>query len=573
MTANLIEIFVLTLINSGGIFLIIILAANSVKEKLYVWLVLLTISIIGWVNFAYLGYIETNPATALFFYKINIAFVSLFFLAEYMFYVEAFLKIVKPMIRWLLLIICLSFFLLAFFTEELLVGVVRVEWGNEAMFGPLYEFFGLFALVINIGLLVLLFYQYFKLQSEEKRKVTYFLIGTLLFIVFNIIFNVVVPVVLETARYQHFGDYSAVFFLIFTAYAILTKKFLNVKIALTALLIGVLGMLVVIDMFALSRTLLEQGVKFVILIFFSIISVFLVRSVLNEIRQKEQLAKINKALDESRQKYIDLASEQKDIIDVMGHEIRTPLTAIVQEIKIHKKYTLPVEKELLEEVKDSPQLSKVVPYLIETVKTVDRASTHAVALVSDMLETARLDKNRFELSYEVFDLVGVVRSNVELMQKSVDTENTSVKYSLEFLEPEFKEFSVEADKTRIGQAVYAIINNALKYRDPAKDNVTVRVSLAKTETEAIITVADNGIGIDKEDISKLGKKFMRLNPKTNGNLKRPGGTGLGLFVVKGIMEHHKGDLIIESEGIGHGSTFTLRFPVKGIESEAVGDSV
>jgi len=560
--SNFVEILALTVINSASIFLIIILLANSLNDKLYRWLTVITLCLVGWVNFSYLGYVETNPSVALLFLRLNGAFVAIFLFAKYMFYWESFLQINKKYIRWMMFLISSSFFFLILFTDVVIMDVTWQGWGNEITFGPGNILFGLYALLVSVVLVVTLIFKYLKFESEEKRKVKYFMVGTFLFILFNIVFNIIVPEVLQTARYQHFGDYSAVFLVGFTAYAILRYKFLNVKIALTALLIGVLGMLVVIDMFALSRTLLEQGVKFVILVFFSIISVFLVRSVLNEIRQKEQLAKINKALDESRQRYIDLASEQKDIIDVMGHEIRTPLTAIIQEIKIHTKYTLPIEKELLEEAKDLANLNKVVPYMIETIKTVDRASTHAVALVSDMLETARLDKNRFELNYETFELVSVVRSNVELMKKSVDTEEASVKYNVGFVEPEFKEFSVEADKTRIGQAVYALLNNAMKYRDPAKDNVTVKVSLSRNEREAIITIGDNGIGIDKEDIPKLGKKFMRLNPKTNGNLKRPGGTGLGLFVVKGIMEHHKGEMIVESQGIGHGATFTLRFPAK-----------
>lgn len=556
------EILALITINSGSLFLIIILSANSLHDKLYRWLIVMTLSITGWVNFSYLAFFVENPVYAISFYRLNDIFVALFLVSSYKFYVEEFLEIRYSFIKYIHLFINLTFIFLALFTSATIEGVIREEWGNEAVSGIVFDLFILYSFLFTCTLIVLFLYKYFKYTEDKRVKVKYFLIGTTLFALFNIIFNVLSPLFFTTGKFQHFGDYSAVFLLGFTAYAILRYQFLNVKIALTALLIGVLGMLVVIDMFALSRTLLEQGVKFVILIFFAIISVFLVRSVLNEIRQKEQLAKINKALDESRQRYIDLASEQKDIIDVMGHEIRTPLTAIVQEIKIHKKYTLPVEKELLEEAKGLPQLSKVVPYLIETVKTVDRASTHAVALVSDMLETARLDKNRFELNYETFDLVNVVRSNVELMRKSVDVEDESVKYNIEFVEPEFQEFNIEADKTRIGQAVYAILNNAIKYRDPAKDNVTVKVIISKTDKEAMINVADNGIGIDKEDIAKLGKKFMRLNPKTNGNLKRPGGTGLGLFVVKGIMEHHKGEMIVESQGIGHGSTFVLRFPVK-----------
>jgi signal transduction histidine kinase len=562
MSLSYIEILVLTLINSGGIFLIIVLSANSLNDKLYRWLTITAISILGWVNFAYLGYIDTNPSMALTFYRLNGAFVCLFMYAEYMLYIESFLEIRKKVFKWLMLIINLVFSLLILFTDALLSGATWKGWGNEISFGPANDFFSLFFLLFNVILIVILIVKFFKFQSEERRKVLYFLIGTFLFILSNIAFNVLTPELLQTARYQHLGDYSAVLFLIFTAYAILRHKFMNVKIALTALLIGVIGTLITIDILALSHNLLEQGLKFGILVFFAIISVLLVRSVLAEIKQREELAKANKALKESQQRYMDLATEQKDIIDVMGHEIRTPLTAIVQEIKIHKKYTLPIEKELLHEAKDLPNLKKILPYLLDTVKTIDRASTHAVSLVTDMLETARLDKKRFELNYETFDLVDTVKSSVDLMEKTIDIDDGTVKYEVNFVKPEFADFPVEADKVRIGQAIYALISNSIKYRDPKKDNVVVNVSVEKKADAAIIKIKDNGLGIDKEDLPKLGKKFLRLNPKLSGNLKRPGGTGLGLFVVKGVLEHHGGELTIDSEGIGHGSTFTLHFPIK-----------
>ncbi len=71
------------------------------------------------------------------------------------------------------------------------------------------------------------------------------------------------------------------------------------------------------------------------------------------------------------------------------------------------------------------------------------------------------------------------------------------------------------------------------------------------------------MGIDPNDMEKLGKKFSRLDPHTNGSkLPRPGGSGLGLYTYKGIIEHHQGQLVIESEGLGKGSTFTLKFPLK-----------
>lgn len=569
MWLNYFELLILTLINSGGIFLIIVLTANTIKDRLYSWLSLITLCIVGWANFAYLGYIQQDPMLAMDFYRVNGAFVSIFMYAEYVLYVEHFLKIKNIIFRWIILILSLVFTFLILFTDKVLKDAVWQGWGNEIHFGELNDFFSLFFLLLNVGLIITLIVKYFKFQTEEKQKALYFVIGTILFMVFNIVFNVITPALFLTTKYQHFGDYAGVLFLIFTAYAILRKQFMNVKIALTALLIGVIGMLVVVDIFALSHNLVEQGIKFALLLFFAIISIILVRNVLEEIRQKEELAKINIALDKSRKQYLDLSTEQKDIIDVMGHEIRTPLTAIVYQVNLHKKHTLPFEIELIEEAKNLPKLSKLLPYLLDTIKITARASTHATALVTDMIETARIDKQRFELKYEKFDLVDALKSSVDLMEKTFDfdVDNNHSEFKINFVESELETLEVEADKTRINQVIYALLNNAIKYRDPQKDNVVVNVSLRTVDKNAIIEIADNGLGIEKEDIAKLGKKFLRLNPKTNGNLPRPGGTGLGLFVVKGILHYHNGELIITSDGIGKGSKFTVQFPIQKPSNE------
>ncbi len=562
-TLPILEIVALAIINSGSIFLIITLLANSTGNMLYRWFAIMTMCIMAWVNLSYLGYSSNDPELSLIFFRLNMAVVSFCFISEYMVYIEEFLQIRVKVLKWLVVIISSVLIALSLFTDTIISEVVVKEWGNEIQYGDVNNFYSLFALVLNLSLCVVFIRAYIKFEKQEKRKVLYFLIGTFLFILLNIIFNIVVPVVLETSRYQRLGDYSSVIFLIFTAYAIVRRRFMNVKIALTAFLIGIVGMLIVVDIFTLSRNITEQLLKSVIFLLFSIVSYYLVRSVLQEIKQREELAVANKELDESRQKYQDLASEQKDIIDVMGHEIRTPLTAIIQAVKLHKKYTFPDEKEILKEAEGSKLLARSTPLFFDAIKTVDRASSHAASLVSDMLETARLDKQRFELNYEEFDLVQSIKESVDMAKLSIDESLDKFAYSIAYENSsELNKLQVNADKTRIIQALYAVLNNSVKYRDQSKDKLIVNVRLEKRGLQVQITIEDNGIGIAKEDLSRLGRKFLRLNPKTEGNLKRPGGTGLGLFVVKGILAHHGGDLIIESDGIHKGSKFILQFPIQ-----------
>lgn len=265
-----------------------------------------------------------------------------------------------------------------------------------------------------------------------------------------------------------------------------------------------------------------------------------------------------KELDKNRQRLFDLATEQKDIIDVMGHEIRTPLTAIIQELNLQKVLMIPKKQDWLDNKINEEDRIKMLNLVFESFDTIDKSSAQAVQLVTDMLETARLDKQRFELDYSTFEIAHEIEASTQIMSKTVEEGVCEI----ELINKLPAGFIIEADKTRVRESVDALINNAIKYRDQHKKKCLIKVELSKVGSNIQIDIIDNGIGIAKSDIAKLGKKFVRLNPKTNDTIKRPGGTGLGLFVVKGIMDYHKGKFVITSDGVGKGSKFTLIIPIK-----------
>lgn len=547
---NYLEILVLTVINSGGIFLVIVLLANSLNDKLFRWFTIMAVTILGWVNFAYLGYNNPTPETSLLFYKINGAFVSLFLYAEYMVYIEGFLGVNKRLVRWLLGMVSTLFVILILLTDSVLASVTWQGWGNEIAFGSLNDIFSAFALLINISIIIILITKYFNLQSDEKMKIKYFLVGTFLFIFFNIAFNVISPELFGTARYQHLGDYSASFFLIFTAYAILRHKFMNIKIALAALLIGVMGMLVIVDIFALSHNLVEQGLKFAILIFFSIISILLVRSVLNEVKQREELAKVNKELEVRYQELRQIRARERDMMDIMGHELRTPLSII--------KISL---GSLDLKAKKTPEKFNTEVYWPHSAKMHD-AINRETQLLETMLTSTKIDARKLELAYEKVDIKSVIEDSLLGHQQQIDDKK------LEIVKNNLNDsIYVYADNVRLSEVIDNLINNAVKYTNQGK----IEVMLEEVEKDMVkVSIRDTGMGIPKEAISRLGEKFYRVrqyvNGDENGNSKaniatvvRPGGTGLGLYVTFGLIRMMGGEVEVESE-VGVGSVFSFTIP-------------
>ncbi|MBD3329070.1 hypothetical protein GF357_01090 [Candidatus Dojkabacteria bacterium] len=498
----------------------------------------------GWVNFAFLARVVESSELSTIFLKIAWFVTPIFFLLILYFAVDIFAM--RPRLGALLKfnsIMCLTLSLVTGFTDLVIHNRVLINDSLAIQYGKLMFPFliGVFIIILSTIYVVLRGFKS-EMSIEERKGITWYVVGLLVFYIANFVFNISLPIFFGATQYYYFGDYSTIILTFVIAYSIIRYEFLGVNVLVSTFLISTIGMFLILDITLLSDSIEERLVKIFIFFMFLIVAVLLIRNILTTISQKERLQQ--------------LAQEQKDIIDVMGHEIRTPLTAIVQELNIHKKLTLPKKEDWMAGKVSPEQTQEYLELIFESLETMDKASVTAVSLVKSMLETARLDKNRFELNYSKFDVIPVVRDSVEIMSKTIAPDECKV----EFVEPEFEKFEIEADKTRISEAVSALVSNSIKYRDQDKSQPWVKVLVKKVGNNCQITVKDNGIGIAKEDISKLGRKFMRLDSRATGNLKRPGGTGLGLYVVKGIMKHHGGKLIIESEGHGKGSSFTINFP-------------
>lgn len=254
----------------------------------------------------------------------------------------------------------------------------------------------------------------------------------------------------------------------------------------------------------------------------------------------------------------ELARQQKDQMDVIGHEARTPLTTISQELNLILTMILPEEKR--KEWQNGNVKREDARRVIEGLTTMNIATKQEASIINNMVEAARIDKQTFELNYSTFDLIGLIQLAINESKGRLASNN---KQASIIFQPDLRTLEVEADKTRIKQCIDGLLTNAEKYGiNPQSNSLDINITLKTEKGKATISIQDSGIGIDPCDMEKLGKKFSRLNPYAKGSkLARPGGTGLGLYTFKGIMEKHRGQLIIESGGVGKGSTFTIVLPV------------
>lgn len=535
MVLNIFEIIILILINAFSVFLIIVVAANSFKESLYRWFAFMTFILIGWVDFAYLGFLERDLSIAILSYRLNGVFVSAFIFVAYIFYIEHYLKVKNKLLLVLFFIFSSISAYLSLFTNRIITDVIPRDWGNEIVFGDLNIYFSAYTVLFAILLIYFFTIKYIALEGQEKKKVKYFLLGTIALIVFNVIFNVLSPLVFNTARYQHFGDYSAIIFLGFTAFAILRYRFLGIQVVLTSFLVSIIGILLIIDIFALSDNLAVQSIKVVILIFFILTSIILLRSVLAEIKQRKELAVLNKELDKSKQRYYELTLDQRDVIDVMGHELRTPASVVK------------INAELLRK-----QLPKEKTSLLTYVDRIESSIKAELGIITKLLSSAKLEGKRLEVKLEPVDVVKTIEQVIQGYKQVAQGKSLGLTFS----KPSKVPLAI-ADATRFFEVMDNLISNAIKYTE--KGFVKVEIMQVKKGLE--IAVIDSGIGIPKDKIKDLGKKFYRVDGTPNkDHIMRPGGIGLGLYVVFGLVKAFGADMKIEST-IGKGSRFSFTLPI------------
>jgi len=180
----------------------------------------------------------------------------------------------------------------------------------------------------------------------------------------------------------------------------------------------------------------------------------------------------------------------------------------------------------------------------------DRQLRHLTRLVDDLMEVSRITQNRMQLRRAPVDMAALVRGAVHDMAPVM----TAARHTLRLALPEAP-LTVDGDATRLAQVVINLLGNAAKY---TPDGGRIDVELAGQASHAELRVRDNGIGIPAGALSTIFQLFTQLEP---GRERACGGLGIGLALARGIALLHGGEILVESDGPGRGSAFTLRLPL------------
>jgi CheY-like chemotaxis protein/two-component sensor histidine kinase len=237
--------------------------------------------------------------------------------------------------------------------------------------------------------------------------------------------------------------------------------------------------------------------------------------------------------EEAARAEAEAASHAKDqFLTILSHELRNPLGAILNSV----------------EVLDRTSSGEPGPLKMRAM--IRRQTQHLAKLLDDLLDMARISQGKFEVHRQPINLADVVSSAAEDHRLEIERAGISLAVSLPT-----ETVAVEGDRTRLMQAIGNLLHNARKCTDAGG---RISISLGRAGRHAEVRVRDTGIGIEPEMLERIFDLFWQRYPSPAPAVA---GMGIGLTLVRRLLELHDGSIEALSEGLGTGSEFVLRIPV------------
>jgi len=322
------KIFII-LLNIVGLWLGLWVLYSNKKSRVNQMFFLLTIFNLLWITFAFFALLPSQISHALLWRRLAFGASSLFFIPAYFFAIH-FPREEKrcPILDKIVILAGVFLSIISIFTDLIVKNIQDAKWGTDIILGKGIVF--LYGIIIPLTFIIIfhLLKKYFKASKEEKLKIQYFLIGASIFAFMNLIFNALLPIFRESYRYYQFGDYSVIFFLGFTAYAIVKRELFGIKVVLTQLLVGLIAILLLVNVIV-SDTLFEYIWKGALFGVFLIFGYLLIKSVLKEIKYREEIAKAYEVEKKAHKELKRLDDVKTQFLMASQHHLRSPLNTMI----------------------------------------------------------------------------------------------------------------------------------------------------------------------------------------------------------------------------------------------------
>lgn len=240
--------------------------------------------------------------------------------------------------------------------------------------------------------------------------------------------------------------------------------------------------------------------------------------------------------------------ERRLFVSNVSHELRTPLTSV-------KSYLEALDEGAINDPAIAPGFIKV------SLKETDRM----IRMIRDLVTLSRMDSDTIVLEKEVINFIAFLHYQLNRFDQIVGNSDENKKQFKIVRKIPLQPIWMEIDTDKIGQVIDNLMNNAIKY-SPEGGNITV--SLEQTNTQILLRISDEGMGIPKKDLPKIFDRFYRVDKARS---REQGGTGLGLAIVRDIVKMHDGFVWASSDG-KTGTTFTVVLPYAPLSNDVDSDA-
>ena len=246
---------------------------------------------------------------------------------------------------------------------------------------------------------------------------------------------------------------------------------------------------------------------------------------------EEKKAKM--VIEKENEKLLELNKMKTELVSRVSHELKTPLNSVYGATQI-----------LL-----NLHRNEISDKILEFIEMIHKGGSRLKKLIENLLDISRIESNQLNLNIEKHNVSEIIKESVEDIRYFA--KERKITLSLELLDIVF----CEIDKLRIEQVITNLLSNAIKNTPP---NGLVKVILSRNEDAIYISVQDSGVGLTLSEMDKLFNKFGKIERYGQRMDVDIEGTGLGLFIIKEIIDLHKGSIWVASEGKNKGARFTVR---------------
>ncbi|MFZ2154262.1 MAG: ATP-binding protein [Candidatus Moraniibacteriota bacterium] len=419
------------------------------------------------------------------------------------------------------------------------------------------NYYYILGLIIFVWNLIILIRGYLKSDYDFRKQIMVFGLGMELFLLSFFTTGFIASILTENSyNIEFISLFFMTFFMGVLAYMIVKFRTFNIKMIGAQALVTTLFILIAAQ-FAFIQNPTNRILNGITLFLISVFGWNLIRGVKKEIAQREALAIANAEISERKDqlqkisdhlavanaKLKELDNAKSEFISIVAHQLQGPPTTV-------KGYSMLLSDGSYGEMNAEQK---------DILQKIFNANEQQISFVNDLLNVSRLESGRVSFDFEDCTIEGICQEVID----NLFIKARAKSLYLEYAKPTEPLPHLNIDKAKVREAISNLVDNAIKYTK--RGGVTLHVKVCDdvgehclAEKHVRITVSDTGIGVPAEEMIHLFSKFSRGKDVKRLNA---GGTGLGLYVVKMIVEGNHGHVWIESDGEGKGSRFIIELPL------------